>query len=76
MPAPSRQNASMPSSYRRDRRRWARLALNGVPLTLNAGMYDVSAAGKLAVCVSMLCWFSVAYAGRGIAFEVLFGMGA
>jgi len=41
-----------------------------------AGMYDGSAAGKLAACVSLLCWFGVAYAGRGIAFEVLFGTGA
>ena len=41
-----------------------------------SGMYDGSAFGKLAACVSLACWFGVAYAGRGIAFEVLFGTGA
>jgi hypothetical protein len=25
--------------------------------------------------MALLCWFGVAYAGRGIAFEVLFGTG-
>jgi hypothetical protein len=41
-----------------------------------SGMYDGSAGGKLAACLALLCWFGVAYAGRGIAFEVLFGTGA
>jgi hypothetical protein len=41
-----------------------------------SGMYDSSVPGKLAACLSLLCWFGVAYAGRGIAFEVLFGTGA
>ena len=36
-------------------------------------MYSGSLVGKIAACVSLLCWFGVAYAGRAIAFEVLFG---
>jgi hypothetical protein len=32
--------------------------------------------GRLAACLSLLCWFGVAYAGRAIAFEILFGSGA
>lgn len=35
------------------------------------GMYAGSMAGKVLACVAMLCWFGVAYAGRGIAFEIL-----
>jgi hypothetical protein len=41
-----------------------------------SGMYDGSVLGKLAACLALVCWFGVAYAGRGIAFEVLFGTGA
>ena len=47
------------------------LAIHRLP-----GMYDGSVPGKLAACLALLCWFGVAYAGRGIAFEVLFGTGA
>jgi len=39
------------------------------------GMYTGSATGKAAASLALLCWFAVAYAGRGIAFEVLFGTG-
>lgn len=39
--------------------------------------HDTAIAGKVAACFSLLCWFAVAYAGRGIAFEVLiFGTGS
>ena len=40
-----------------------------------AGMYGGSSVGKIAAGLSLICWFGVAYAGRGIAFEVLFGTG-
>ena len=36
-------------------------------------MYDGTARGKLAACLSLVCWFGVAYAGRAISFEILFG---
>jgi hypothetical protein len=36
-------------------------------------MYDGTAWGKLAACLSLVCWFGVAYAGRAISFEILFG---
>jgi hypothetical protein len=36
------------------------------------GMYAQTATGKIAACLSLLCWFGVAYSGRAIAFEVLF----
>ena len=29
--------------------------------------------GWLAACLSLVCWFGVAYAGRAISFEILFG---
>ena len=35
------------------------------------GMYAGTAAGKIMACLALLCWFGVAYAGRGIAFDVL-----
>ena len=35
------------------------------------GMYSGSTLAKIAAFVALLCWFGVAYAGRGIAFEVL-----
>jgi hypothetical protein len=41
-----------------------------------SGMYDGSVAAKLAKGLSLVCWFAVAYAGRGIACEALFGTGA
>lgn len=41
-----------------------------------SGMYAGSAAGKLVASLALVCWLGVAYAGRGIAFEVLFGTGA
>jgi hypothetical protein len=31
---------------------------------------------KLVALLSLVCWFGVAYAGRAIAFEILFGSGA
>jgi hypothetical protein len=37
------------------------------------GMYEGRALGKVAACLSLLCWFGVAYAGRAIAFVNLFG---
>jgi len=40
------------------------------------GMYNGSAGGKIAACLSLVCWFGVAYSGRAIAFEVLFGPGS
>ena len=40
-----------------------------------SGMYDGSMPGKLAACLALVCWFGVAYAGRGIAFDILFGPG-
>jgi len=39
-------------------------------------MKEGSIPSRLAACLSLLCWFGVAYAGRGIAFEILFGSGA
>lgn len=30
--------------------------------------------GKLVACLSLICWFGIAYAGRAISFEVLFGV--
>jgi len=42
------------------------LAIHKIP-----GMYSGSVAGKIAACLALLCWFGVAWAGRGIAFEVL-----
>jgi hypothetical protein len=36
-------------------------------------MYDGTRSGKLAACLSLVCWFGVAYAGRAISFEILFG---
>jgi hypothetical protein len=42
-------------------------------LTRLPAMYNGSFAGKVAACVSIVCWMGVAYAGRAIAFEVLFG---
>ena len=41
-----------------------------------SGFQEGSIRARLAACLSLLCWFGVAYAGRGIAFEVLFGTGA
>ena len=38
------------------------------------GMYSGSLAGKSSACVSLLCWFGVAYAGRAIAFTNLLGV--
>jgi hypothetical protein len=35
------------------------------------GMYAGGARGKVLAGLAMLCWFGVAYAGRGIAFEIL-----
>ena len=37
------------------------------------GMYD-SAAGRVMACVTVVCWFAIAYAGRAIAFSNLLGM--
>ena len=55
------------------------LLVSGIGLQLAihtvSSMQSGSAAGKFAACVSLICWFGVAYAGRGIAFEVLFGTG-
>lgn len=42
-------------------------------LTRFPAMYKGTFAGKMAACVSLICWMGVAYAGRAIAFEVLFG---
>jgi hypothetical protein len=42
-------------------------------ITLQIVIYRMP--GKLAAGLSLLCWFGVAYAGRGIAFEILFGSG-
>ena len=36
-------------------------------------LYDGTAWGRLAACLSLVCWFGVAYAGRAISFEILFG---
>ena len=36
-------------------------------------LYEGTAWGKLAACLSLVCWFGVAYAGRAISFEILFG---
>jgi len=36
------------------------------------GMYEGSVAGKVLAGIALICWFAVAYAGRAIAFEVLF----
>jgi Family of unknown function (DUF6644) len=36
-------------------------------------MYEGTVPGKLLAGVALLCWFGVAYSGRGIAFDVLFG---
>ena len=44
------------------------LAIHNVP-----GMYDGKPLGKVAACLSMLCWFGVAWAGRAIAFPNLLG---
>ncbi len=44
------------------------IAIHKIP-----GMYDGRALGKLAACLSLLCWFGVGYAGRAIAFVNLFG---
>ena len=56
------------------------LLITGLTLQLAihrvSGMYDGSGIGKLAACLSLACWFGGAFAGRGIAFEVLFGSGA
>jgi hypothetical protein len=52
------------------------LSAMALQFAVHAGRYAASAAGKLAACLALLCWFGVAYAGRGIAFEVLFGTGA
>jgi len=40
------------------------------------GMYNGSAAGKIAAGLSLACWFGVAYSGRAIAFEVLLSLGS
>lgn len=45
-------------------------------IAIHARRYAVTAVGKVAAGLALLCWFGVAYAGRGIAFEVLFGTGA
>ena len=37
------------------------------------GMY-LSGAGRIIACLTLVCWFSVAYAGRAIAFSNLLGM--
>ena len=37
------------------------------------GMYEGRVLGKIAACLSLVCWFGVAYAGRAIAFVNLFG---
>jgi len=54
------------------------LLLSAIALqfTIHAGRYAGSAVGKVTAGLALLCWFGVAYAGRGIAFEVLFGTGA
>ncbi len=38
------------------------------------GMYAGSTYGRVAACLSLLCWFGVAYAGRAIAFTNLLGV--
>ena len=38
------------------------------------GAYTGSVTGKTAACVSLLCWFGIAYAGRAIAFTNLLGI--
>jgi hypothetical protein len=45
------------------------LAIHHVP-----GSYDGSLVGRVAACVSLLCWFGIAYAGRAIAFTNLLGV--
>jgi hypothetical protein len=37
------------------------------------GMY-VSAPGRIVACLSLVCWFGIAFAGRAIAFSILVGM--
>lgn len=37
------------------------------------GMHDGTSRGKVAACMSLLCWWGVAYSGRAIAFPELFG---
>jgi hypothetical protein len=56
------------------------LLLSGIALQI--AIYRVSMrregsiSGRLAACFSLICWFGVAYAGRAIAFEILFSSGA
>ncbi len=45
-----------------------------VAIHLVPGSYRGSRTGRLAACVSLLCWFGVAYAGRAIAFTNLLGV--
>jgi hypothetical protein len=37
------------------------------------GVTEGSRVGRLAACLALICWFGVAYAGRAISFEILFG---
>ena len=37
------------------------------------GLYS-STAGRIAACISLVCWFGTAYAGRAIAFSNLLGL--
>ena len=47
-------------------------------IALQVAMYEIPGLserrtfGKLAACLSLVCWFGVAYAGRAISFEILF----
>jgi hypothetical protein len=47
-------------------------------IVLQVAMYKIPSLseratfGKLAACLSLVCWFGVAYAGRAISFEILF----
>lgn len=45
----------------------------GLQLTIHKvpGMYAGSISGRVMAGLALVCWFGVAYAGRGIAFEVL-----
>lgn len=38
------------------------------------GMYEGSISGKASASLALICWFAVAYAGRAISFEILFGV--
>jgi hypothetical protein len=45
------------------------VAIHNVP-----GSYTGSIGGRVAACVSLFCWFGIAYAGRAIAFTNLLGV--